>query len=75
MVRPPRLADPPREYSMGFMARLFSQLRLYFAELERSVGHPSKVNLATMPTDADVNDLTPGTVYLDTADNTLKVKV
>ena len=75
MAQAPRLPDPPQGYERNFMSRLFNQLRLYFAQIDAAIGEPTKVNLSTIPTDADVADLTTGTVYLDTADNSLKVKV
>lgn len=78
-MTPPSLPLPPNNYDVTYFLRLISTLSLYFNSL--GAVRPlsvSKLNidLATLPTEADVANLRTGDVYRDsTAGNVLKVKV
>lgn len=73
------IPQAPREYDVQYMDQLALVLRRFFSLLEsRGNLRASTLNLdlATLPTEADVADLVPGDVYRDTtASNVLKVKV
>jgi len=72
------LPQPPREYSPQYMDQLLLVLRRFFNQLTtRQAVQASTLNfdLSTLPTEADIADLVPGDVYVDTtASNVLKVK-
>lgn len=78
-MTPPSLPLPPSSYDVSYFLRLLSTLSLYFNAL--GAVRPWKVatlniDLATLPTEADVANLRTGDVYRDsTAGNVLKVKV
>lgn len=76
---PPNLPLPTKEYDAAYVNRLLGVLRLYFTGLS-AVQHISisslNLNVATLPTEADIATLRSGDVYRDsTAANVLKVKV
>ena len=74
----PSLPIAPAEYSKEYMDQLTRILRLYFNTLD----NPSiittgglNLNINTLPTQAAVATLRPGTVYQDTtAAHVLKIK-
>lgn len=71
LVRAPRLASPPPEYSQQYMEVLLSSIRLYFNQLDNPgdiAGSALNLNLDTLPTDADLATLRLGDVYRDTQD-------
>jgi len=76
---PPSLPLPPDRYDVGYFLRLLSTLSLYFNALgsvRQWTIAKLNIDLATLPTEADVATLRAGDVYRDTtADNALKVKV
>lgn len=75
---PPRLPDAPPEYDASYMSRLLGVLFLYFQNINAvqpvSIAKLN-IDVATLPTDADLADLRVGDVYRDTADDSLKIKV
>lgn len=78
-VAPPRLPTAPSVYDRTYMNQLLNVLYLYF-QRQNGVQPISlaqlNIDLATLPTEADLADLRLGDVYRDTtADNALKVKV
>ena len=76
---PPSLPQPPNNYDVGYFLRLLSTLSLYFNALgsvRQWTIAKLNIDLATLPTEADVATLRTGDVYRDsTAGNVLKVKV
>ena len=78
-ARSPALPLAPVEYSQAQQDQFQNALRLYFNRLDEYNIQSSTyftVNLATLPTEADLATLIAGDVYRDTtADNALKVKV
>jgi hypothetical protein len=75
---PPRLPDAPPEYDSAYMSKLLSIFYLYFQNT--NAVQPINIaqlniNVATLPTQASLEDLRVGDVYRDTSTNTLKIKV
>ena len=67
----PSLPVPPVEYDSQYMIQLLNILRLYFNQLDNPGFIESSglnLNLATLPTQADLATLRLGDVYRDTAD-------
>jgi len=75
---PPRLPDPPSDYSDRYMFDLIRTITLHFRTLSAIgplTGATLNLNIDTLPTEADLADLRSGDVYVDTtAGNVLKVK-
>ena len=70
-VRPPNLPLAPDEYQRVYQDQLNSILRLFFTQLTNpgDMGGTSlNLNIATLPTDADLPRLRVGDVYRDTQD-------
>jgi len=70
-VSPPNLPLAPEEYERRYQDQLNNILRLFFAQLNNpgDMGATSlNLNLATLPTDADLPALRVGDVYRDTQD-------
>ena len=70
-VTSPNLPLAPEQYSRQYQDQLNSILRLFFARLNNpgDMGGTSlNLNLATLPTDADLATLRLGDVYRDTQD-------
>ena len=70
-VRPPNLPLAPEEYQRFYQDQLNNVLRLFFAQLNNpgDMGGTSlNLNIATLPTDADLPALRVGDVYRDTQD-------
>jgi hypothetical protein len=70
-VTPPNLPLAPNEYESRYFSQLNNILRLYFNQLSNpgSMGGTTlNLNLATLPTDADLPNLRLGDVYRDTQD-------
>ena len=70
-VRPPNLPLAPREYQLFYQNQLNNVLRLFFAQLNNPGdmgGTTLNLNIATLPTDADLPTLRVGDVYRDTKD-------
>jgi len=70
-VRPPNLPLAPEEYERRYQDQLNNVLRLFFAQLNNPGdmgGATLNLNLATLPTDADLPALRVGDVYRDTQD-------
>ena len=70
-VRPPNLPLAPEEYQRYYQDQLNNVLRLFFAQLNNpgDMGGTSlNLNIATLPTDADLPTLRIGDVYRDTQD-------
>jgi hypothetical protein len=70
-VRPPNLPLAPEEYQRFYQDQLNNILRLFFAQLNNpgDMGGTSlNLNIATLPTDADLPALRVGDVYRDTQD-------
>jgi hypothetical protein len=68
---PPNLPLAPNEYERRYQDQLNSILRLYFNQLNNpgDVGAATlNLNLATLPTEADLPSLRLGDVYRDTQD-------
>jgi hypothetical protein len=68
---PPSLPLAPREYESRYFSQLNNVLRLYFNQLSNPGdmgGTTLNLNLATLPTDADLPNLRLGDVYRDTQD-------
>jgi hypothetical protein len=78
-TKSPNLFNAPPEYDPKYQNLLNNALRLYFAQLDNpgfSAASGLLLSLDTLPTDADVATLRPGTVYRDSAaGNALKIKV
>ena len=70
-VRPPNLPLAPEEYQRFYQDQLNSILRLLFTQLTNpgDMGGTSlNLNIATLPTEADLPRLRVGDVYRDTKD-------
>jgi hypothetical protein len=68
---PPSLPLAPAEYESRYFSQLSNVLRLYFNQLSNPGdmgGTTLNLNLATLPTDADLPNLRLGDVYRDTQD-------
>ena len=68
---PPSLPLPPAEYDPRYGVQLNNVLRLYFNQLSNPGdmgGATLNLNLATLPTEADLPNLRLGDVYRDTQD-------
>ena len=68
---PPSLPLAPAEYESRYFSQLNNVLRLYFNQLSNPGdmgGTTLNLNLATLPTDADLPNLRLGDVYRDTQD-------
>jgi hypothetical protein len=68
---PPSLPLAPREYESRYFSQLNNVLRLYFNQLSNPGdmgGTTLNLNLATLPTEADLPNLRLGDVYRDTQD-------
>lgn len=66
---PPSLPLAPEEYERRYQDQLNNILRLYFNQLNNpgDVGAATlNINLATLPTDADIATLRLGAVFRDT---------
>lgn len=78
-VTPPRLPSAPPAYSEPYMSGVLNVLYLFFQQLDgvQPVNAAAlNLDLATLPTQADLATLRQGDVYRDTsAGNALKVKV
>ena len=67
----PSLPLPPDEYGRRYFDQLSNVLRLYFNQLNNPGdmgGTTLNLNLATLPTEADLPNLRLGDVYRDTQD-------
>ena len=67
----PSLPLPPDEYNRRYFDQLTNILRLYFNQLNNPGdmgGATLNLNLATLPTEADLPNLRIGDVYRDTQD-------
>jgi hypothetical protein len=82
-VTPPNLPLAPTEYERRYQDQLNNVLRLFFAQLSNPGnmgGATLNLNLATLPTEADLPNLRLGDVYRDTQDGvqansqTLRIK-
>ena len=70
-VSPPNLPLAPEEYQRFYQDQLNNVLRLFFAQLNNpgDMGGTSlNLNIATLPTEADLPTLRIGDVYRDTQD-------
>jgi hypothetical protein len=70
-VTPPNLPLATNEYERRYQDQLNNVLRLYFNQLSNPGdmgGATLNLNLATLPTDADLPNLRLGDVYRDTQD-------
>ena len=68
---PPNLPLAPAEYEVRYFVQLNNILRLYFNQLSNPGdmgGSTLNLNLATLPTEADLPNLRLGDVYRDTQD-------
>lgn len=68
---PPSLPLAPAEYESRYFTQLNNVLRLYFNQLNNPGdmgGATLNLNLATLPTEADLPNLRLGDVYRDTQD-------
>jgi hypothetical protein len=68
---PPSLPLAPKEYESRYFVQLNNVLRLYFNQLSNPGdmgGSTLNLNLATLPTEADLPNLRLGDVYRDTQD-------
>jgi len=68
---PPSLPLAPKEYDSRYFSQLSNVLRLYFNQLNNPGdmgGATLNLNLATLPTEADLPNLRLGDVYRDTQD-------
>ena len=68
---PPSLPLAPAEYESRYFSQLNNVLRLYFNQLSNPGdmgGATLNLNLATLPTEADLPNLRLGDVYRDTQD-------
>jgi hypothetical protein len=69
--RAPPLPKPTIQYDSTYLDNLVNVLRLYFNQLSNPGdmgGTTLNLNLATLPTDADLPNLRLGDVYRDTQD-------
>jgi len=74
-IAPPRLPEPPSEYTIQYMSDLIRALELFIAQ-ERNPGEMrgTKLTLTGLPTsatDADGNSFESGTLYND--NGTIKI--
>ena len=70
-VSPPNLPLAPEQYDRQYQDQLNNVLRLFFTRLNNPGnmgGATLNLNLATLPTDADLPNLRVGDVYRDTQD-------
>jgi hypothetical protein len=70
-VTPPSLPLAPNEYEKRYQDQLNNILRLFFNQLNNPGnmgGSTLNLNLATLPTQADLPNLRLGDVYRDTQD-------
>jgi len=70
---PPSLPLAPAEYESRYFSQLNNVLRLYFNQLNNpgDMGGASlNLNIETLPTSADFNDLRSGDVYRDISGGT-----
>jgi hypothetical protein len=70
-VTPPNLPLAPNEYERRYQDQLNNILRLFFNQLSNPGdmgGTTLNLDLATLPTDADLPNLRLGDVYRDTQD-------
>jgi hypothetical protein len=70
-VNQPSLPLPPDAYESRYFSQLNNILRLYFNQLSNPGdmgGSTLNLNLATLPTEADLPNLRLGDVYRDTQD-------
>jgi hypothetical protein len=70
-VSPPNLPLAPEQYNRQYQDQLNNVLRLFFVRLNNPGdigGATLNLNLATLPTDADLPNLRVGDVYRDTKD-------
>jgi len=70
-VRPPNLPLAPEQYQRYYQDQLNNVLRLFFAQLNNPGdmgGTTLNLNIATLPTEADLPALRVGDVYRDTQD-------
>jgi len=70
-VSPPNLPLAPEQYNRQYQDQLNNVLRLFFTRLNNPGdmgGATLNLNLATLPTDADLPNLRVGDVYRDTQD-------
>ena len=70
-VRPPNLPLATQEYDRRYQDQLTNTLRLFFAQLSNpgDMGGTSlNINLDTLPTEDDFDNLRLGDVYRDTQD-------
>jgi len=70
-VTPPSLPLAPNEYERRYQDQLNNILRLFFNQMSNPGdmgGTTLNLNLATLPTDADLPNLRLGDVYRDTQD-------
>lgn len=70
-VSPPNLPLAPEQYDRQYQDQLNNVLRLFFTRLNNPGnmgGATLNLNLATLPTDADLPNLRVGDVYRDTKD-------
>jgi len=77
MIRPPTIGSAPIEYRRAFFDGLLRELVAFFDRVNRPYPHNASklnINIATLPTDADIATLRSGDVYRDTtASNVLKI--
>jgi hypothetical protein len=75
---PPNLPTAPTQYEQRFQDQFSNVLRLYFNQLF-AVGPLSgaslNLNVNTLPTSDNYDNLKSGDVYRDVSTNTLKIKV
>lgn len=70
-IAPPNLPLAPEQYDRHYQEQLNNVLRLFFTRLNNPGamgGTTLNLNLATLPTDADLPTLRIGDVYRDTQD-------
>ena len=68
---PPSLPLAPEEYERRYQDQLNNTLRLFFRQLSNPGdmgGATLNLNLATLPTEADFDNLRLGDIYRDTQD-------
>ena len=70
---PPNIPQAPAQYDLTYMNALSNVIRLFFNEINavQQLNLASlNLDLRTLPTDADFNNLRLGDVYRDTQDGT-----
>ena len=75
---PPNLPIAPAQYEQRFQDQFSNVLRLYFNQLFAVgplTGASLNLNVGTLPTRDNYDNLKSGDVYRDTSTNTLKIKV